>query len=354
MKRICLLLAGLLLAVLLLLPCACSRDFPESSPVPEAATPEEPAAEEPTVYNWLLGIDSPKETITYLYAEKFAGEVSLLSGGSMKINIHTDGALGSDMVLIEGCKRGTVTFVVQTTAPQVNFMPKLAVFDLPVLYNSIQDVRSALDNPDFMRTIDDIYISGGFKLLGYADQTFRVLSSNRRITQISDFQGQTIRTMDNPLHMAFWQALGATPTPLAFGDLHTALLLGHVDGQENPYAVFVADNFHRVQGYVMQTNHLPHLISLVMNNSQFNALDIQQQAILLKAAETAKLYARQQADIWEIEKINEIKAFGTEIVPISGELLAEIKQAAIPVYDQIIEQAGIDLVRAYLGGSDPY
>ena len=349
MKKKCLLLFGFLLLL-----CACNSDIPDVETTPQPSAPDEQATDETAVYNWLLGIDSPRETITYLYAEKFAAEVSRLSGGSMRINIHTDGSLGSDVVLIEGCKRGTVTFVVQTTAPQVNFMPQLAVFDLPVLYNNIQDVRSAIDNPEFLRTIDDIYVSGGIKLLGYADQTFRVLSSNRRITQISDFQGQTIRTMDNPLHMAFWQALGATPTPLAFGDLHTALLLGHVDGQENPYAVFVADNFHRVQGYVMQTNHLPHLISLVMNFPQFDSLDGRQQEILLKAAEIAKLYARQQADIWEIEKINEIKAFGTEIVPISDELLAEIKQAALPVYELIIEQAGIELVRAYLGGADLY
>lgn len=300
-------------------------------------------------HDWLLGIDSPKETITYLYAEKFAVEVDRLSGGRMRIDIYADGALGGDMALVEACKRNSVTFVVQNTAPQVNFMPELAVFDLPVVYQDIADVRRALDQPAFLETIGGIYRSGGLQLMGFADQTFRVLSSNKKIVALADFDGQSIRTMENPFHMAFWQALGAAPVSMPFGELHTALQQNFVSGQENPYAVIVANQFYKVQDYIMQTNHLPHIISLVTNLEEYQSLTPSEQEILRKAVAVAKTYAREQADLWESEKISELRAAGTEIVPISDTLFAEIRAAAQPIYDQIAEKVGEELVDAYLG-----
>lgn len=335
---------------------ACTPAAGESAAVDPASDDRSSASSLPTeekngdTRQWLLGIDSPKETITYLYAEKFASEVARLSGGSMRIDIYADGLLGSDVVLVEGCRRNNVTFIVQTTAPQVNTMPDLAVFDLPVAFQDIREVRRAIDNPPFMESINAIYAQAGFQLMGFADQTFRVMSSNQKVETLADFQGQTIRTMENPFHMAFWQALGASPSSIAFGELHTALQQGYVDGQENPYAVFVANSFSKVQNYVMQTNHLPHLISLVMNRSEYLSLGEEQREILHQATEIAKAYAREQADVWEEEKINEIRDAGVEVVPLSPEVLEQMRQAAQPIYEQISDKVGRELVESYLSG----
>ena len=73
-------------------------------------------------YAWPLGSSSPEDTVTQIYAEKFAEEVDRLSDGSMKISVYPNSVLGGDRELLESCKDGDIPFVVQNTAPQVTFM----------------------------------------------------------------------------------------------------------------------------------------------------------------------------------------------------------------------------------------
>ena len=135
-------------------------------------------------YAWPLGTSSPDDTVTQLYAEKFAEEIARLSDGAMKIQVYPNSVVGGDRELLESCKDGDIPFVVQNTAPQVTFMPDIAVFDMPVLFDSIADVRRVVDNPAFMQRISKVYEAGGYELLGYADQGFRVMTTNKNVRSL--------------------------------------------------------------------------------------------------------------------------------------------------------------------------
>lgn len=154
-------------------------------------------------YAWPLGSSSPEDTVTQIYAEKFADEVDRLSDGKMKISVYPNSVLGGDRELLESCKDGDIPFVVQNTAPQVTFMKDTAVFDMPALFDSIDEVREHVDNPKFMKLMQQVYNDGGYELLGYADQGFRVMTTNKKIESLADFKGQKIRTMENSYHMAY-------------------------------------------------------------------------------------------------------------------------------------------------------
>lgn len=147
-------------------------------------------------YAWPLGSSSPEDTVTQIYAEKFADEVDRLSDGKMKISVYPNSVLGGDRELLESCKDGDIPFVVQNTAPQVTFMKDTAVFDMPALFDSIDEVREHVDNPKFMKLMQQVYNDGGYELLGYADQGFRVMTTNKKIESLADFKGQKIRTME--------------------------------------------------------------------------------------------------------------------------------------------------------------
>lgn len=346
MKKISALPALVLSLALVLALTACGGQSAAPAATPAA---DAPAAAGIGEHSWTLGIDSPKDTVTYFYAQKLADEVAALSDGKMVIDVYTDGTLGGDVALLESCKDGSVTFVVQNTAPQVNFIPELAVFDMPVVYPTIEEFRTIFDNESFMESISGFYANAGYRLLGYADQTFRVMSSNKAIATMDDFAGVKIRTMENPNHMDFWKAIGASPTPMAFGELYTGLQQGTVTAQENPYAVIAANKFYEVQQYVVQSNHLPHILSLIMNPAEYDALSADEKAVIDQAVENATAYARQEADALEAEKIKVISDSGTEILPVSPELYAQIKAASQPVYDSIAAKVGQELVDAYLG-----
>ncbi len=298
-------------------------------------------------YAWPLGTSSPEDTVTQIYAEKFAEEVYKLSDGNMVIQVYPNSVLGGDRELLESCKDGDIPFIVQNTAPQVTFLPDVAIFDLPCLFATIDDVRDTVDNPDFMNTISQVYIDGGYRLLGYADQGFRVMTTNTPVYSISDFKGQKIRTMENSYHLAFWKALSASPTPMTFSEVYIGLQQGTIDAQENPYEVIVSNKLYEQQDYVIETNHLPHLISLVASDDFMNELTEEQQNIIKEAAAIATDYARQQSDDRIASRIETIVNSGTEIIPVSDEMRAEIQQKASPIYQSIKENVDPTLYDIY-------
>ena len=300
-------------------------------------------------YAWPLGSSSPEDTVTQIYAEKFAEEVERLSDGTMLISVYPNSVLGGDRELLESCKEGDIPFVVQNTAPQVTFMPDVAVFDMPAVFETIDEVREHVDNPDFLSMMQQVYGDAGYVLLGYAAQGFRVMPTNRNVQSISDFKGQKIRTMENSYHMAYWKALGASPTPMTFSEVYIGLQQGTIDAQENPYEVIVSNKLYEQQDYVVETNHLPHLISLIVSDEFFEGLTGEQQEIIREAAETAKEYAREQSDERIASRIQTIEESGTQIISLSDEMYEQIRELCKPVYESIEKNVSEDLVDAYLG-----
>lgn len=299
---------------------------------------------------WVLAHSSTEDTVTQLYSEKFAEEVERLSNGTMKIQVYSSGSLGGDTELLESCEVGDIPFVVQNTAPQVSYLPKLALFDLPCVYSDIADVQAVFDNEEFVSKINDIYLTGGFRLLGMADQNFRVMSSNVKVEKLEDFKGIKIRTMENANHIDFWKSLGANPTPMTFSEVYIGLSQGTIDAQENPYEVIVSSKLYEQQKYAVQTNHLPHLISLIVSEEFFQNLTPEQQTIIQEAADNAKIYAREQAAARAEDRIQIMEDYGCEILPISDELMDQIKESSSGVYDHIRELVNDDdLFNTYIG-----
>lgn len=298
-------------------------------------------------YSWPLATASPEDTVTQLYAEKFAERVSELSNGSMRIQVYANSTLGGDRDLLETCADGDIPFVVQNTAPQVSFMKNLAVFDLPCVFDSLEDCRNKLDDPKFYNLISEVYTDGGYHLLGMADQGFRVMSTNKPVYSLNDFKGQKIRTMENSYHLAFWKSIGSNPTPMTFSEVYIGLQQHTIDAQENPYEVIVSNRLYEQQDYIVETNHLPHLISLIVNDDFFQNLSDEEQKIMTQAAREATEYAREQSDARISDRLATIKASGTEILTLSDETRNEIRQAAGSVYESIKEDISPEVYYSY-------
>ena len=296
---------------------------------------------------WVLATASPEDTVTQLFAERFAQEVEELSGGEILIKVYPNSTLGGDRELLESCYDGDIPFLVQNTAPQVTFMSDLAVFDLPCVFDSLDDCRAKLDNPDFYQSVCDVYTQGGYHLLGMADQGFRVMSTNRAVYSLDDFKGQKIRTMENPYHLDFWQALGAKPTPMSFSEVYIGLQQHTIDAQENPYEVIVSNRLYEQQDYIVETNHVPHLISLVVSESFFSELPEEDQQILIEAEAIAKEYAREQSDERIDDRIQTIRDSGTEIITLEDSVREQMIEASQPVYEKIQEVVDPEIYRLY-------
>lgn len=301
-------------------------------------------------YAWVLATASPEDTVTQLYAEKFAEEVSKRSNGEMKIEVYSNSSLGGDTDLLESCMSGDIPFVVQNTAPQVSYMPRLAIFDLPCVFKTIDELYEVLDNEEFMTEINKIYQEKGIRLLAMSDQNFRVMSSNVKVESLEDFSGIKIRTMENANHIAFWKSVKANPSPMAFAEVYIGLQQHTIDAQENPYEVIVSNKFYEQQKYVVQTNHLPHLLSLITNEDFLASLTEEQQEIIIESAKVAKEYASEQAQARVDERIKICEDGGSEIVPVSDEMFNQMREGSADLYESIREQIDNDaLYNIYVG-----
>lgn len=296
-----------------------------------------------------LGIDGPKNTVSFLYAEKFAEEVNALSNGKMKIDIYTDAKLGTDREMLKSIKQdGNIDFIVQHLATQTDFMPKLSVFDMPMAHTDIKDLRNTIDNATFYKKISKVYTDGGYKLLGIADQLFRQFATNKKIENIDDFNGIKIRTLQNHNYQDYLTALGAIMIPLPVSEIYPGLKYGFIDSVAAPYENIVALKLYDFLKYVVNTNHLPHLLTLITSNKFYNSLSTAEKAIIEEAAINATAYAREKAD----ERFEERKKIlidkGMTIVDLPEETKQEMRLRSKPVYENIRALVGDDdLINLY-------
>lgn len=304
--------------------------------------------EEGQRYAYPLATASPEDTVTQIYAEKFAKEVDRLSDGRIKIQVYSNSTLGGDRELLESCKDGDIPFVVQNTAPQVTFMPDLAVFDVPCAFENLTECREVMDDSEFSSMIHTVYEKGGYRLLGISDQGFRVMSTNKAVHSIKDFKGQKIRTMENPFHLKFWKSIGANPTPMSFSEVYIGLQQNTIDAQENPYEVIVSNKLYEQQDYVVETNHLPHLITLIMNDDFYKNMPAKDRKIMRQAAAIATAYSRKASDDRIADRMKIIRDSGTKILKLNGKTRKAMIDASAGVRKDIRKSVDSKLYDKYM------
>lgn len=282
----------------------------------------------------LIGADSTgKGAAGQLFGEMVAAKVEKITGGKLKIDYHPNGDLGGDEDILRQMKSNDIQIVVAQTAPLTSLIPEMSVFDLPMVFAKYKgDAINKVLNGDgeFKKAISAAYEKAGFHYLGILQNaTYRLTTANKDLKTLEDFKGLKIRTMSNKNHMAFWTAIGANPTPLAFPELYFALQSGTVNAEENAADTVKTSNFNEVQKYLACTNHILYANQIAINKKAYDALDPAYQKALNQAVtESLKEMGGKLADIEKGDKadlqkkgmtiINYDKAFFDKILALDG------------------------------------
>lgn len=327
-------LVALLLMAMMVLSLAACEEAPAAAPA-AAGDSDSPYAALEAVE--LIGADSTgKGAAGQIFGEYVAQRVSEITGGKLTIDYHPNGDLGGDADLLRQAQAGDIAIVVCQTAPIVSFIPEMAVFDLPMVFSKYDGdkIDSVLNGEnEFNSAIGEAYQKAGLHLLGFLQNaTYRLTTANRDLTTLEDFAGMQIRTMENKNHMAFWSAIGAEPTPLAWAEVYIALQQGTIDAEENAADTCVGANFQEVQKYLACTNHILYCNQICINEEIFAGLAPAYQDALKQAVAEALAYMRPQ--LAQIDKDNK------QILVDGGMTLIEY---APEFYDGIL---GLDAVKA--------
>jgi tripartite ATP-independent transporter DctP family solute receptor len=286
-----------------------------------------------------------------LWALEFNRIVEEKTNGKLKVAYFPNMQLGNDSEMVQQMLAGDIDIVAQQTAPTTEFVPEVAVFDLPMAFAKYDaaTIDKVLNNSGFTTLLNEAYGKAGLVNLGFLQgATFRETTSNKELRKLEDFKGLKIRTMNNKNHMAFWKELGANPTPLAWSEVYISLQQGVVEAQENATDTCVNAKLDEVQKYLVNTHHILYLNQFLMNKNKFNSLDpAYQQAIKEAVAEASGVIAPQMASIDADNKAKLIAAGMTsiEFEPAFYDTLIEKSK---PVYDGVSAAIGEALVNSLM------
>ena len=163
--------------------------------------------------------------------------------------------LGSERDMVEGLQLGSLEMTLTSTGPLGNFVPQVKLFNLPFLFKDSKSCYGVLDG-EIGTQIADRFPKVGIRSLGWFENGFRNITNSKiAIEKPEDAKGIKIRVMEDDVFILTMKALGASPLPMAFGELYTALEQKTVDAQENPLAVIHSSRFFEVQKYLAMTGH---------------------------------------------------------------------------------------------------
>jgi len=272
-------------------------------------------------------------------AEYFAKLVAEKTGGEVEVRVFPSSQLGNQKDLIEGLVFGTIDMALVGTAVLGQFQPQISLFDLPFLFKNREHAFKSLDTVgmDLGKPME----AKGIKLLGYMENGIRHMTNNvRPIKTPADMTDLKIRVMTNKIYIEMMKALGASPTPMAFGELYSAMQQGTVDGQENPSAHIWTKRFFEVQKYASLTAHAYAPEPVVISMIAWGKLSPAQREAVQAAATEAVAWQRALSEKQDTEYWDKIKATGKiEVIEVDR---APFIEATKPVYDMFSDQVGAE------------
>jgi len=265
---------------------------------------------------------------------EFKRHVEEKSGGDLKVELYPNAMLGSDMEVLDSIRLGTAQMNIPTPSVLGNFVKEFRLADLPFLYPSEDVANRVADGPwtkKLMKKLQPV----GFVGLGVGNFGFRQISNNiRPINTIKDLQGLKIRVMQSSVILDVFRALGSNPTPMAFGEVFSALQTGTIDGQENPYANTYQPRFHEVQKYISNSSHMYSWGILVIGKKFYDGLTDKERTIVDEGGHVFSIAMRKLSTEDEAAALDKIIKAGNVYTVIAPDARKQMQEAAAPTIEK--------------------
>lgn len=250
----------------------------------------------------------------HIAMEHLAQEVDHLSNGSLTVSLYPSEQLGSERELVELLQIGSVAMTKISAAVLENFEPTFSVLTLPYLFKSREHQFAVLDGVAGNELLHNL-ASSHLKGLGFYDAGSRSFyTCKTAVKDPSDLAGLKIRTQESASAINMVKALGASPTPISWGELYTALAQGIVDGAENNPPSFYSSRHYEVCPHYTLDEHTTVPDVLIMSKAVWQRLDPPQREQLERAVRSSVDLER---TLWQEatqDALQKLEAEGVEII----------------------------------------
>lgn len=236
------------------------------------------------------------------------------SHGKIKIKIFPDAQLGSEREVLELLQIGSVAVTKVSAATLSNFVPEYKVLGIPYLFRDKKHMFSVLEG-DVGKSILEKGEKFWLRGLCYYDAGSRSFyTSKKAIRTPENLKGLKIRVMNNQMAINMVNALGGSATPMAYGELYTAIQQGVVDGAENNPPSFVSSNHYEISKYYTLDQHSSVPDVLLISTKFWEKLSLEEKVWVQDAANES---AQKQKKFWSDsveESMRVAKEYGVEVI----------------------------------------
>lgn len=295
----------------------------------------------------LLAADNqPKDYPTTKGMYFMADEVARLSGGRIKMTVFPGGQFGNETMTIENTQMGTLDVNRVSCAPLTSFSHGIGALLMPYLFKDADHFWRALDNGRIFRMTDEGLQKQGLKLLAFYDSGSRSFyNKTRPVRTPDDLAGLKIRTQESPIMIGVVNTLGASATPMSYGEVYTSMQTGIIDGAENNAPSYDTSNHYEVAKFYSLTEHSRVPEAVVMSMKTWNRLTAPDREIVLAAAKASSF---KQRELWKEKEAESMKKVISKGCKINEVDKAPFREKAKAMYDKYEADYGemIKIIRA--------
>jgi tripartite ATP-independent transporter DctP family solute receptor len=277
----------------------------------------------------------------HIGSEYFAKRVMDLTAGKVEVQVYPSSQLGNERELVEAMQVGTIEMGASTSAVAARFVKEIEIFNLPFLFKDFSHLYRVLDSP-FGEELNQASQKKGLRVLAWWAGGSRSIYARKPISDLASMKGMKIRTIESPVVVATWKALGLIPTPIPFGEVYTALQQGVVDAGEGNVISYESMKFDEVAPYLSHIKYLITVQLLLVGENFFKSLPSGVQAALIQAGKecvSVERKANEEAEERIIEVLKKKKK--AVVIPNLDPFIAGVQ----PVYEQYGKAIGMDKIK---------
>lgn len=278
----------------------------------------------------------------------FKQYVESKSKGRLEVSVHPAGQLGGERAMIEGVQMGTIEMGFFTAAVMTNFIPQIAVTNLPFIFPDQKTAYRVLDSAVGDKILS-YFPEKGMIPLAWGENGFRDFCSSKRAMRTpSDMADLKMRSIESPLFLDSYKALGVNAVALPWPETFTALQQKVVDGADLPYNTMALSKWFEVQKYVTLSGWIYEPMPVVANSDWFNKLPADLQQIIRDGAYELQLVNRGLNAQDRLLTDAEAQKNGVEVIALTPQEYDAFRAKVAPVYESWKAKIGAELVQMVL------
>jgi tripartite ATP-independent transporter DctP family solute receptor len=258
---------------------------------------------------------SASTTALHVFGDTFRTLAEEATAGAVTVRLFASNTLGQEREVVQQVQEGLVDFMVSGTAIWGSVAPKVQVFDFPFLWRDWDHIHGVVDGRVGNEAADYLEGAVGVRPLAWADSFgFRqVITRSREVTEPGQLAGLKLRTIQSPIYVKAVELMGASPTPMAFGEVYTSMQTGVIDGYEHDASTTLQQRFYEVARYMARTHHIAGVLGLFASTLTLARLPAGLRPKLEEAARMASAAQRAMGPREDETATEELRKHGMKI-----------------------------------------